>query len=93
MPSKAALRHAKVKRKPTATTRSGRDRWERFLKDPALLESHGVTDEELKFLSSVSLFGKLKSVDDVLFILANIRAATRKTQKAKDPSEVKTHLD
>ncbi len=66
-----------VKKNGKSPAARGRDTWERFLSDKALLESYGVTEQELQFLSSVSLFGKLKSVDDVLFILANVRAASK----------------
>lgn len=47
--------------------------WQRFTEDHALLESHKVTSEELQLLRAVWLFGKLESVDDILFILKNIR--------------------
>ncbi len=37
--------------------------------DRALLSAHGITDEELEFLGKVDMFGTLKSVSDILFIL------------------------
>ncbi len=47
----------------------------RVRKDEKLLAKLGLTGKELEFLDQVELFGSLKSVDDVLFILKNIRAA------------------
>jgi hypothetical protein len=48
---------------------------EKFRKDKKLLAANGVTEEELKFLSKVDMFGSLKSTGDILFILKNIRDA------------------
>jgi hypothetical protein len=47
--------------------------WKRFCADRKLLAAHGVTDAELEFLEKVELFGSIKSVDDILLILRNIR--------------------
>ena len=38
-----------------------------------LLAAHGVTEEELELLKTVSLFGNLSSARDIAFILKNIR--------------------
>jgi hypothetical protein len=62
-----------TKKRSKSTKLSAHGLWEQFAGDQALLESHNVTIEELEFLRTVSLFGKLKSVDDLLFILQNIR--------------------
>jgi hypothetical protein len=58
------------------------DLWEQFAGNQALLESYNVTSEELGFLRTVSLLGALKSVDDILFILQNIRGESKKASKA-----------
>jgi hypothetical protein len=50
--------------------------WKSFRNNKELLAKHGVTDEELDFLEKVEMFGSLKSVSDVLFILRNIRTST-----------------
>ena len=41
--------------------------------DAELLAKHGVTEEELELLKTVSLFGNLSSARDIAFILKNIR--------------------
>ena len=41
--------------------------------DTELLAKHGVTEEELELLKTVSLFGNLTSARDIAFILKNIR--------------------
>ncbi len=46
---------------------------ERFGNDAELLARHGVTEEELELLKTVSLFGNLSSARDIAFILKNIR--------------------
>jgi len=46
---------------------------ERFSGDEEMLSKHGVTEEELELLKTVSLFGNLSSARDVAFILKNIR--------------------
>jgi hypothetical protein len=46
---------------------------ERFSGDEELLAKHGVTEEELELLKTVSLFGNLSSARDIAFILKNIR--------------------
>jgi hypothetical protein len=46
---------------------------ERFSGDEELLAKHGVTEEELELLKTVSLFGNLSSPRDIAFILKNIR--------------------
>ena len=53
--------------------RKPKDILDRVRKDEKLLAKLGVTKGELDFLGQVELFGSLKSVDDVLFILKNIR--------------------
>ncbi len=42
---------------------------ERVRADKDLLSAHGITNEELEFLGKVDMFGTLKSVSDILFIL------------------------
>jgi hypothetical protein len=42
---------------------------ERIRADQELLSSHAITEEELDFLGKVDMFGTLKSVSDILFIL------------------------
>ncbi len=46
---------------------------ERLRADKKLLLANRITEEELNFLETVGLFGTLKSVSDILFILKNIR--------------------
>jgi hypothetical protein len=67
-----------AKKEAGTTAVAGRNAWQRFVGDKALLDSHGVTFEELEFLKRVSLFGELKSVDDYLLILRNIRETSKK---------------
>ncbi len=43
--------------------------------DRKILAAHRITEDELNFLAKVDMFGSLKSVTDVLFILDNIRAS------------------
>jgi hypothetical protein len=50
-----------------------KDLLERFGGDAELLARHGVTEEELELLKTVSLFGNLSSARDIAFILKNIR--------------------
>ena len=45
----------------------------RFSGDAELLNEHGVTEEELELLKTVSLFGNLSNSRDIAFILKNIR--------------------
>ncbi|HXN87000.1 MAG TPA: hypothetical protein VN867_13070 [Candidatus Binataceae bacterium] len=45
----------------------------RFSGDAELLTQHGVTEEELELLKTVSLFGNLSNSRDIAFILKNIR--------------------
>jgi hypothetical protein len=62
--------------KAQASRKSGRnskDLLERFNGDEELLAKHGVTEEELELLKTVSLFGNLSSARDIAFILKNIR--------------------
>ncbi|HVN28212.1 MAG TPA: hypothetical protein VMT64_06980 [Candidatus Binataceae bacterium] len=62
--------------KPKAPSKSGRnskDLLERFSGDAEVLAKHGVTEEELELLKTVSLFGNLSSARDIAFILKNIR--------------------
>ena len=42
---------------------------ERVRADKDLLSANGITNEELEFLGKVDMFGTLKSVSDILFIL------------------------
>ncbi len=42
---------------------------ERVRSDKNLLSANGITNEELEFLGKVDMFGTLKSVSDILFIL------------------------
>ncbi len=49
--------------------RKARPILERVRNDEKLLAAHGITKEELEFLGSVDMFGTLKTVGDVLFIL------------------------
>lgn len=55
------------------TSRSRGDIWERFRTDEELLARHAVTEDELQLLEGIALFGSLKSVRDILFVLKNIR--------------------
>jgi len=50
-----------------------RELLDRFSGDEELLAKHGVTEEELELLKTVSLFGNLSSARDIAFILKNIR--------------------
>ena len=62
--------------KPNAPRRMGTKRkelLERFGGDAELLARHGVTEEELELLKTVSLFGNLSNARDIVFILKNIR--------------------
>jgi hypothetical protein len=51
----------------------GKELLDRFSGDEELLAKHGVTEEELELLKTVSLFGNLSSARDIAFILKNIR--------------------
>ena len=59
--------------------------WDQFLNDQELLERLRVTPQELNALADCVLLGTLKSKQDMLFILRQIRMAT-------DPSAEKTTL-
>ena len=61
--------------KPKAQRGAGnkKELLERFSGDAELLAKHGVTEEELELLKTVSLFGNLSSARDIAFILKNIR--------------------
>jgi hypothetical protein len=62
--------------KANAPRRAGansKDLLERFGGDAEMLAKHGVTEEELELLKTVSLFGNLSSARDIAFILKNIR--------------------
>jgi hypothetical protein len=64
--------------KPNAPRRTGtnsKELLERFGGDEELLARHGVTEEELELLKTVSLFGNLSSARDIAFILKNIRGS------------------
>jgi hypothetical protein len=52
----------------------------KFLADKKLQATHHVTEEELRFLESVELFGSLKSVEDLLLILRNVRGTDEKNK-------------
>jgi len=58
---------------PRKTGPKTKDLLERFGGDEELLAKHGVTEEELELLKTVSLFGNLTSARDIAFILKNIR--------------------
>jgi len=60
---------------PRTTGANSRDLLERFGKDAEMLTKHGVTEEELELLKTVSLFGNLSSARDIAFILKNIRGS------------------
>jgi len=62
-----------VKAKGPKSGPKTRDLLERFKGDEELLAKHGVTEEELELLKTVSLFGNLTSARDIAFILKNIR--------------------
>jgi hypothetical protein len=57
----------------TKSHMSQKEVWDSFFTDKNLLDKNKVTDEELKFLQTVELFGSFKSVDDILLVLRNIR--------------------
>ena len=62
--------------KPNAPRKTGpnsKELLDRFSGDDELLAKHGVTEEELELLKTVSLFGNLSSARDIAFILKNIR--------------------
>ncbi len=61
---------------PKSPGLSGEKAWKQFLNDKNLIHSQKVTHEELEFLSTVSLFGRVKSVKEILFILKNVRSAS-----------------
>ena len=46
---------------------------DRFSRHKELLAKHGVTQEELILLKTISLFGKLSVKRDLAFLLRNIR--------------------
>ena len=50
-----------------------RDILDQLREEKAFLAANRVTDEELGFLEQVELFGKLKTLDDVLLVLRNLR--------------------
>ena len=50
-----------------------KDIWQQFRNNKELLAANQVTEGELAFLETVALFGSLRSVHDILFILKNIR--------------------
>jgi hypothetical protein len=58
---------------PRKSGASKKDLLDRFSGDEELLAKHGVTEEELELLKTVSLFGNLSSARDIAFILKNIR--------------------
>jgi hypothetical protein len=58
---------------PRNAGNNSRELLERFSGDEELLAKHGVTEEELELLKTVSLFGNLTSSRDIAFILKNIR--------------------
>jgi hypothetical protein len=61
--------------KPNAPRKGNRSKelLDRFGGDAELLAKHGVTEEELELLKTVSLFGNLSNARDIAFILKNIR--------------------
>jgi hypothetical protein len=62
-----------VKAKGPKPGPKSRELLDRFSGDEELLAKHGVTEEELELLKTVSLFGNLSSARDIAFILKNIR--------------------
>jgi hypothetical protein len=62
-----------VKAKGPKSGPKSRELLDRFSGDEELLAKHGVTEEELELLKTVSLFGNLSSARDIAFILKNIR--------------------
>jgi hypothetical protein len=58
---------------PHKSGRNTKELLDRFSGDEELLNKHGVTEEELELLKTVSLFGNLSSARDIAFILKNIR--------------------
>ncbi len=54
-------------------SKSQKEAWEKFCSDRELLAANHVTDDELKFLETVELFGSFKCVEDILLVLRNIR--------------------
>jgi hypothetical protein len=58
---------------PRRAGNNTRELLERFSGDEELLAKHGVTEEELELLKTVSLFGNLTNSRDIAFILKNIR--------------------
>jgi len=51
-----------------------REIWDRFVSDPGVLSTYNVSPEEIEALRTVVLLGNLKSVNDIIFILKQIRA-------------------
>jgi hypothetical protein len=64
---------------PRVAGSSSKELLERFGGDEEMLARHGVTEEELELLKTVSLFGNLSNARDIAFILKNIRG-TKPTQ-------------
>ena len=62
-----------VKAKGPKSGPKSRELLDRFSGDEELLAKHGVTEEELELLKTVSLFGNLSGARDIAFILKNIR--------------------
>ena len=58
---------------PRRTGSESKELLERFGSDDEMLAKHGVTEEELELLKTVSLFGNLSNARDIAFILKNIR--------------------
>ena len=58
---------------PRRTGTNRKELLDRFSGDEELLARHGVTEEELELLKTVSLFGNLSNARDIAFILKNIR--------------------
>ena len=61
---------------PRVVGASSKQLLERFGGDEEMLARHGVTEEELELLKTVSLFGNLSSARDIAFILKNIRGTS-----------------
>jgi len=51
-----------------------REIWDRFVNDPSVLSRYRVSQEEIEALRTAVLLGNLKSVNDIIFILKQIRA-------------------
>lgn len=51
--------------------------WEKFRNDHAMLKAHRVTPDEIEALKTVVLFGSFSGVQDILFVLRQMRGRRR----------------